>query len=189
MLVDTDPHRVGRADRDLDAIRVLTCCARTRDRDGTNCRTPLIQVDVGTDGNLPLFEVLQNLGLVIRDANDASVSAVIDLTQTCCRVALRAPRDAPIGARDRVSVRVASVVAENLIHSVEDEVGHGMLKGVRLCVDIVPAEPQALNQVGLKDSMPSHDNDGDLLAGGSEVDAPVGLVVDQAVACQLLQIG
>jgi len=135
--VDSDPHRVGGAGSDLDR---------------SGCSPVAFEREIVTEPTSGFLSsrwmrvrrrssASRGTGesrLVIRDANDASVSAgSISLR----RAELRSPpRDAP-SARGSGLLRSQSGDREPDPYG-RDEIGHGVLQGVRLGMDLVQPSPR-----------------------------------------------
>ncbi len=86
---------------------------------------------------------------------DASYYAALPNTQRLDRAQLR-HSDPPFGIRDGIPVRVPHGMPQGRVECRQQPVGDGVLKHLRLGVDLVPLESQRRYQVGLQQPVPTH---------------------------------
>ena len=53
-------------------------------------------------------------------------------------------------------MRIARGITEHLVEAVEEPLGDGMLKNLRLLVHLIPGETQGLVEIGLQQPMATH---------------------------------
>ena len=103
-----------------------------------------------------------------------------------CRLSVEPSSIVNSRRRDRIAVRIVGRVAELGGDQLLELLGEDVLEHLRLLVDAVPRDPEALDQIQLEQPVVAHHLERDPAPASVSDDAVIGLVLDQSELAQPL---
>jgi FtsP/CotA-like multicopper oxidase with cupredoxin domain len=141
------------------------------------------ELEIRAGDEAELTEVAEQVGVTVGNARDRRADAGLEVEQ---RAAVRL-HDAEVAIRDGVAVRVVRRISQLLVDLRLELLGERVLEELRLGMDLVEREPEAIDQVALEQPVMPEDLERAQPTCVGEGDAPVRESLDEAELVEALR--